>query len=76
MPDTPISCASSSTAPPAADCRPTADPGVRSTSAATTAGLQAAQAAAQVGTWAVMVAGSVGMVVGIFHGLAIAKSKD
>lgn len=49
--------------------------GMEATNAATTAGLQAAQAAAQVGTWAVMVAGSASMVVGIFLGLAIAKSK-
>lgn len=49
--------------------------GMEATNAATTAGLQAAQAAAQVGTWAVMVAGSASMVVGMFLGLAIAKSK-
>jgi hypothetical protein len=50
--------------------------GMEATNAATTAGLQAAQAAAQVGTWAVMAASGVSLVVGIFLGMAIAKTKS
>ncbi len=50
--------------------------GMEATNAATTAGLQAAQAAAQAGTWAVMVASSASLIVGIFLGMAIAKSKS
>jgi hypothetical protein len=38
--------------------------------------MQAAQAAAQVGTWAVMAAGSVSLIVGMFLGMAIAKAKS
>ncbi len=44
--------------------------------AATLAGAQATQAAAQAGTWATMAAGSVGLIVGIFLGIAIAKAKS
>jgi len=49
--------------------------GMESTQAAVTAGMQATQAAAQAGTWAVMIAGSAGLFVGIFLGVATAKSK-
>ncbi len=44
--------------------------------AATLAGAQATQAAAQAGTWATMAAGSVGLIVGIFLGMAIAKARS
>jgi uncharacterized membrane-anchored protein YhcB (DUF1043 family) len=37
--------------------------------------MQATQAAAQAGTWAVMVAGSAGLIAGIFLGMAIARAK-
>lgn len=50
--------------------------GMEATQTAVTAGMQAAQAAAQVGTWAVMAAGSVSLIVGIFLGMAIAKTKN
>ncbi len=48
--------------------------GMEATQTATTTGLQAAQAAAQAGTWAVMAAGSISLIVGIFLGMAIARS--
>ncbi len=46
----------------------------QATQTATTAGMQATQAAAQAGTWAVMAAGSISLIVGIFLGMAIARS--
>jgi len=46
----------------------------QATQAATLAGAQATQTAAHTGTWAVMAAGSVSLIVGIFLGMAIAKS--
>jgi hypothetical protein len=49
--------------------------GMEATQTAVTTGMQATQAAAQAGTWAVMISGSAGLIVGIFLGLAIAKSK-
>jgi hypothetical protein len=49
--------------------------GMESTNAAITAGLQATQAAAQVGTWAVMISGSASLIVGMFLGMAITKTK-
>ncbi len=49
--------------------------GMEATNAATTAGLQAAQAAATAGTWAVMVVGSVSLIVGTLLGMAL-KSKN
>jgi hypothetical protein len=49
---------------------------MEATQTAATAGMQAAQAAAQVGTWAVMVAGSASLIVGMFLGMAIAKAKS
>jgi hypothetical protein len=50
--------------------------GMESTNAATTAGLQAAQAAAQAGTWAVMAGSGISLIVGMFLGMAIAKTKS
>lgn len=47
----------------------------QATQAATLAGAQATQAAAHAGTWSTMSAGAVGLVVGIFLGLAIAGSR-
>jgi hypothetical protein len=38
--------------------------------------MQATQAAAQAGTWAVMAAGSVSLIVGMFLGMAVAKTKS
>ena len=46
----------------------------QATQAATLAGAQATQAAAQVGTWSTMIAGGASLVVGIFLGIAIARS--
>ncbi len=46
----------------------------QATQAATLAGAQATQTAAHTGTWAVMAAGSVSLIVGIFLGMAIARS--
>jgi len=46
----------------------------QATQAATLVGAQATQTAAHTGTWAVMAAGSVSLIVGIFLGMAIAKS--
>jgi len=45
----------------------------QATQTATVAGMQTAQAVAHSGTWAVMGAGGVSLVVGIFLGMAIAK---
>ena len=50
--------------------------GMEATQTAVTAGMQATQAAAQVGTWAVMAAGSASLIVGMFLGMAIAKTKS
>ena len=47
----------------------------QATQAATLAGAQATQAAAHAGTWSTMSAGAVGLVVGIFLGMAIAGSR-
>ncbi len=47
----------------------------QATQTATTAGMQATQAAAQAGTWAVMASGFASLVVGMFLGMAIIKSK-
>jgi CHASE3 domain sensor protein len=49
---------------------------MEATQTAVTTGMQATQAAAQAGTWAVMVAGSVSLIVGMFLGMAIAKTKS
>ncbi len=49
--------------------------GMEATNAATTAGLQAAQATATASTWAVMVVGSVSLIVGTLLGMAL-KSKN
>ena len=48
--------------------------GMESTNAATTAGMQATQAAAQAGTWAVMIAGSVSLIVGMLLARMTARS--
>ena len=50
--------------------------GMEATQSAVTAGMQATQAAAQAGTWAVMASGSVSLIVGLFLGMAIAKTKS
>ncbi len=49
--------------------------GMESTNAAATAGMQATQAAAQAGTVAMMAAGSISLIVGLFLGMAIVRSK-
>jgi hypothetical protein len=49
--------------------------GAQATQAATQAGMTTTQAAAHAGTWATMTAGSVGLVVGLFLGMAIAKAR-
>ncbi len=49
--------------------------GMESTNAATTAGMQATQAAAQAGTWAVMAVGSISLIMGIFLGMGISRSR-
>ena len=49
--------------------------GMEATNAAMTTGLQAAQAAAIASTWAVMVVGSVSLIVGTLLGMAL-KSKN
>jgi hypothetical protein len=41
---------------------------------ATIAGAQMTQAAAQAGTWSTMIAGGVGLVVGIFLGIAVIRT--
>ena len=46
----------------------------QATQAATLAGAQTTQAAMQAGTWSTMAAGFAGLVVGLFLGIAIAKS--
>ena len=46
----------------------------QATQAATMAGAQATQTAMQAGTWATMAAGFGGLVIGLFLGIAIAKS--
>ena len=46
----------------------------QATQAATLAGAQATQTAMQAGTWATMAAGFGGLIVGIFLGIAIARS--
>jgi len=48
--------------------------GAQATQAATQAGQAATTAASHAGTWATMGAGGAGLIVGIFLGLAIAKS--
>jgi hypothetical protein len=48
--------------------------GAEATQAATLAGAEATQAAAHAGTIGIMAAGSVALIVGIFLGIAIAKS--
>lgn len=48
--------------------------GAQATMAATQAGQSATTAAAHAGTWSTMAAGAGGFIVGIFLGLAIAKS--
>ena len=48
--------------------------GAEATQAATQAGMSATQAAAHAGTIGMMAAGSIGLIVGIFLGIAIAKS--
>jgi CHASE3 domain sensor protein len=48
----------------------------QATQTATQAGAQATQAAMQAGTIAAVAAGSVALIVGIFLGLAIARSGD
>jgi hypothetical protein len=48
--------------------------GAEATQAATQAGKTATQAAAQAGTVGTMAAGAIGLIVGIFLGIAIAKS--
>ncbi len=48
--------------------------GAQATQAATQAGQAATTAAAHAGTWATMGAGGAGLIVGMFLGLAIAKS--
>ena len=48
--------------------------GAQATMAATQAGASSTTAAAHAGTWSTMAAGAAGFVVGIFLGLAIAKS--
>ncbi|MDQ4144286.1 MAG: hypothetical protein M3198_11185 [Actinomycetota bacterium] len=49
--------------------------GAQSTQAATQAGQASTMGAAQAGTWSTMAAGWVGMVVGMFLGLAMANSR-
>ncbi|MDQ4145129.1 MAG: hypothetical protein M3198_15590 [Actinomycetota bacterium] len=49
--------------------------GAQATQAATQAGQASTMAATQAGTWSTMAAGWVGMVVGLFLGLAIANSR-
>ena len=49
---------------------------MEATNAAATAGMQAAQAAAQVGTWAVMAASGISLIVGMFLGITIVKAKS
>ncbi len=46
----------------------------QATQAATLAGAQATQAAAHAGTWSTMSAGFVGLIAGLFLGMAIAHS--
>jgi hypothetical protein len=48
--------------------------GAEATQAAAQAGMTATQAAAQAGTIGTMAAGAIGLIVGIFLGIAIAKS--
>jgi hypothetical protein len=50
--------------------------GMEATQTAVTTGMQATQAAAQAGTWAVMAAGSVSLIVGMFLGMAVAKTRS
>lgn len=49
--------------------------GAQATQMATQAGQASTMAASQAGTWSTMAAGWVGMVVGMFLGLAIANSR-
>jgi hypothetical protein len=49
--------------------------GAQATQAATQAGQMSTMAATQAGTWATMAAGWIGMVIGMFLGLAIANSR-
>lgn len=49
--------------------------GAQATQAAAQAGQASTMAATQAGTWSTMAAGWVGMVVGMFLGLAIANSR-
>jgi hypothetical protein len=49
--------------------------GAEATQAATTAGMSSTMAAMNAGTMATMAAGGVSLVVGIFLGIAIARSK-
>lgn len=46
----------------------------QATQAATLVGAQATQAAAHAGTWSTMLSGAVGLVVGIFLGIAILRA--
>jgi hypothetical protein len=46
----------------------------QATQAATLAGAQATQAAAHAGTWSTMLSGAVGLVVGMFLGIAILRA--
>jgi hypothetical protein len=48
--------------------------GAQATQAATDAGMTAANVATHAGTWTTMVAGAAALIVGIFLGIAIAKS--
>jgi hypothetical protein len=48
--------------------------GAEATQAATQAGMSSTTAAAHAGTWSTMVGSAAGLIVGIFLGLAIAKS--
>lgn len=49
--------------------------GAEATMAASQAGMTATGAAMQAGTWSTMIAGAVGMVAGLFLGMAIARSR-
>lgn len=50
--------------------------GAEATQTAVTTGMSATNAAMQAGTWSTMTAGAIGMVVGMFLGLAIANTRS